>query len=133
MKKQIILYTVCLAAMMSSCHIYKSYDRPEVDTQGLYRDPVSDNDTLASDTTNMGNLPWEQVFTDPQLQALIRLGLEQNTDLQSAIQNVKAAEAGLLSARMAYAPSLAIAPQGGVSLLDPSKWLTPPSLAIAPQ
>lgn len=90
MKKQIILYTVCLAAMMSSCHIYKSYDRPEVDTQGLYRDPVSDNDTLASDTTNMGNLPWEQVFTDPQLQALIRLGLEQNTDLQSAIQNVKA-------------------------------------------
>lgn len=121
MKKQIILYTVCLAAMMSSCHIYKSYDRPEVDTQGLYRDPVSDNDTLASDTTNMGNLPWEQVFTDPQLQALIRLGLEQNTDLQSAIQNVKAAEAGLLSARMAYAPSLAIAPQGGVSHLEGSK------------
>ena len=67
--------------------------------QGLYRDPVSDNDTLASDTTNMGNLPWEQVFTDPQLQALIRLGLKQNTDLQSAIQNVKAAEAGLMSAR----------------------------------
>ena len=121
MKKQIILYTVCLAAMMSSCHIYKSYDRPEVDTQGLYRDPVSDNDTLASDTTNMGNLPWEQVFTDPQLQALIRLGLEQNTDLQSAIQNVKAAEAELLSARMAYAPSLAIAPQGGVSHLEGSK------------
>ena len=57
MKKQIILYTVCLAAMMSSCHIYKSYDRPEVDTQGLYRDPVSDNDTLALYTTNLGNLP----------------------------------------------------------------------------
>ena len=121
MKKQIILYTVCLAAMMSSCHIYKSYDRPEVDTQGLYRDPVSDNDTLASDTTNRGNLPWEQVFTDPQLQALIRLGLKQNTDLQSAIQNVKAAEAGLMSARLAYAPSLAIAPQGGVSHLEGSK------------
>ena len=121
MKKQIILYTVCLAAMMSSCHIYKSYDRPEVDTQGLYRDPVSDNDTLASDTTNMGNLPWEQVFTDPQLQALIRLGLEQNTDLQSAIQNVKAAEAGLMSARLAYAPSLAIAPQGGVSHMEGTK------------
>ena len=121
MKKQIILYTVCLTAMMSSCHIYKSYDRPEVDMQGLYRDPVSDNDTLASDTTNMGNLPWEQVFTDPQLQALIRLGLEQNTDLQSAIQNVKAAEAGLMSARLAYAPSLAIAPQGGVSHMEGTK------------
>ena len=28
MKKQII-GIVCVAAMMSSCHIYKSYDRPE--------------------------------------------------------------------------------------------------------
>ena len=26
MKKQ-ILYMLCLAAMMSSCHIYKAYDR----------------------------------------------------------------------------------------------------------
>lgn len=104
MKKQIILYTVCLAATMSSCHIYKSYDRPEVDTKGLYRDPVADNDTLASDTINMGNLPWEQVFTDPQLQALIRLGLEQNVDLQSATLNIKAAEAGLMSARLLMHP-----------------------------
>lgn len=28
MKKQII-GMMCLAAMMSSCHIYKAYDRPE--------------------------------------------------------------------------------------------------------
>ena len=28
MKKQ-ILGAMCLAAMMSSCHIYKAYDRPE--------------------------------------------------------------------------------------------------------
>ena len=47
MKKQII-GIVCVAAMMSSCHIYKSYDRPEtIDASGIYRDPVSPTDTLA--------------------------------------------------------------------------------------
>ena len=49
MKKQ-ILYMLCATALLSSCHIYKSYDRPEdITTSGLYRDPVADNDTLVSE------------------------------------------------------------------------------------
>ena len=53
MKKQII-GIVCVAAMMSSCHIYKSYDRPEtIDASGIYRDPVSPTDTLARDWRTM--------------------------------------------------------------------------------
>ena len=118
MKKQ-ILYMVCATALLSSCHIYKSYDRPEdITTSGLYRDPVADNDTLVSDTTNFGNLPWREVFTDPQLQSLIEAGLNQNTDLLSAAQNVKAAQASLMSARLAYAPSLGLSPQGTISSFD---------------
>ena len=118
MKKQ-ILYMLCATALLSSCHIYKSYDRPEdITTSGLYRDPVADNDTLASDTANFGNLPWREVFTDPQLQSLIEAGLKQNTDLLSAAQNVKAAEASLMSARLAYAPSLGLSPQGTISSFD---------------
>ena len=92
---------VCATALLSSCHIYKSYDRPEdITTSGLYRDPIAENDTLVSDTTNFGNLPWREVFTDPQLQSLIEAGLKQNTDLLTAAQNVKAAEASLLSYRI---------------------------------
>ena len=53
-KSQYIVGIVCVAALMSSCNIYKQYQRPDVDTQGLYRDPVSATDTLVSDTTNMG-------------------------------------------------------------------------------
>ena len=118
MKKQ-ILYMVCATALLSSCHIYKSYDRPEdITTSGLYRDPIAENDTLVSDTTNFGNLPWREVFTDPQLQSLIEAGLKQNTDLLTAAQNVKAAEASLLSARLAYAPSLGLSPQGTISSFD---------------
>ena len=107
MKKQ-ILYMLCATALLSSCHIYKSYDRPEdITTSGLYRDPVADNDTLVSDTANFGNLPWREVFTDPQLQSLIETGLKQNTDLLSAAQNVKAAEASLMSARITCHSQLA--------------------------
>ena len=69
MKKQII-YMVCATALLSSCHIYKAYERPDsIDATGIYRDPVSETDTLASaDTTSMGNLPWKEVFRDPKLQ-----------------------------------------------------------------
>ena len=54
MKKQII-YMVCATALLSSCHIYKAYDRPDtIETSGIYRDPVSATDTLAAtDTASM--------------------------------------------------------------------------------
>ena len=107
-----------MGALLSSCNVYKRYSRPDTDVQGLYRDPVSAGDTLVSDTSNMGNLPWEKVFTDPHLQTLIRQGLEQNSDLQTALLKVKEAEAGLMSSRLAYLPSLGLSPQGTVSSFD---------------
>lgn len=120
MKKQII-GMLCATALLSSCHIYKSYDRPEdIQTAGLYRDTVSTGDTLVSDTANFGNLPWREVFTDPQLQALIQQGLNDNTDLQTAALKVKESQAALLSARLAYAPSIGLSPQGTLSSFDHS-------------
>ena len=95
MKKQ-ILYMLCATALLSSCHIYKSYDRPEdITTSGLYRDPVADNDTLVSDTANFGNLPWRDVFTDPQLQSLIETGLIYNRTSGAVCPSRRAAERDL--------------------------------------
>lgn len=131
MKLQYIIYPLCMAALLSSCHIYKKYDRPEVDTKGLYRDPVAVNDTLVADTNNMANLPWEKVFTDPQLQNLIRLGLERNTDLQTALLRVQEAQASLMTSRLSYLPSLTLAPQGGVSSFDKSRGSWSWSLPVA--
>lgn len=121
MKKKIITL-MCASALLSSCHIYKSYDRPEdISTAGLYRDTVAGGDTLAADTANFGNLPWREVFTDPQLQTLIEQALTNNADLRNAALNVKQAQAALMSARLAYAPSLALSPQGTVSSWDKGK------------
>ena len=123
MKKQII-GVMCVAAMMSSCHIYKAYDRPEaITTSGIYRDPASATDTLASDTTNMGNLPWKEVFRDTKLQALIEEGLNNNVDVQAAALRVKEAKVMLTSAKLSYLPSINIAPQGTATSMDDGSYV----------
>ena len=102
--------------LLSSCGLYNKYERPEVNTQGLVRDIVSDGDTLAVNTDqNFGNLPWREVFTDPQLQALIEQALQNNVDLRNAALNVKMMETALTCAKLAFLPSVAFAPQGTIS------------------
>ncbi len=64
---------------------------------------------------------WHELFTDPHLQALIEQGLQNNTDYQSAQLRVEEAEATLLSAKLAFLPSFALAPQGTVSSFDSRK------------
>ena len=44
MRKLVLL--ISAIALLSSCHIYKAYERPEVNTQGLYRDTLVSSDTL---------------------------------------------------------------------------------------
>ena len=83
---------MCVAAMMSSCLNYKAYDRPEsIDASGIYRDPASATDTLVSDTANMGNLPWKEVFRDAKLQSFIVECLSNNVDKQAAFLGVDVA------------------------------------------
>ena len=109
MKKILI---ICAAAALTGCGIYKPYTRPEVTTAGLY------GSAETADTTTLGDIRWQEMFTDPQLQALIALALENNTDLLSAGWRVKEAEATLKSARLAYLPSFNFAPQGSISSFD---------------
>ena len=110
------------ALTMTSCGLYNKYERPEVNTQGLVRDPLSLTDTLGvTDTTSFGNLPWRSVFTDPQLQTLIQQGLDNNVDLLNAALSVKMIEAQLACAKLAFLPSVAFTPQGTLSSFDGSK------------
>lgn len=119
MKKSIILM-MSAVALLSSCGIYNKYERPEVNTQGIIRDAVSDVDTLkaTADTTTFANLPWREVFTDPQLRTLIQQGLDHNPDLLNAALNVQMVEAQLKMAKLAFIPQVAFSPQGVLSSWD---------------
>ena len=107
------------ALLLSSCGLYNKYERPDVDTKGLVRDSQSLTDTLAvQDTTSFGNLPWRSVFTDPQLQALIQQGLDNNPDLLNAALNVQMVNQALKVAKLAFLPSVGLSPQGTLTSFD---------------
>ena len=107
---------------MTSCGLYNKYERPQVDTYGLVRDVASNTDTLAvADTASFGNLPWREVFTDPQLQTLIETGLANNTNLLNAALNVKMVEDQLMIAKLAFVPGFTFSPQGTVASWDGNK------------
>ena len=110
---------IVAATLLAGCGLYNKYERPEVKADGIVRDPVSLTDTLAvSDTTSFGNMPWRSVFTDPQLQALIQQGLDNNPDLLNAALNVDMVNQALKVAKLAFLPSVAISPQGTLSSFD---------------
>ena len=112
-----------LLLSLSSCGLYNKYDRPDVVTDDIVRDPVAQNGALQStDTTSFGNLPWRELFTDPQLRLLIEQGLEKNPDLLNAALNVQMVNEALKCARLAFLPSIALTPQGTISKLmtDPA-------------
>ena len=116
--KKIVLISLA-ALLLSSCGLYNKYERPEVKDEGLVRDPLSITDTLVvNDTTSFGNMPWRTVFTDPQLQALIQQGLDNNVDLLNAALNVKMVNEALKIAKLAFLPSLVVSPQGTLSSFD---------------
>ena len=115
--------------LLGSCGLYNKYERPDnVQTQGLIRDVVVDGDTLAvapQDTASFGNLPWREVFTDTQLQALIEQGLQKNANLQNAALTVKMYETMLTAAKLAFLPAIQIGstqPMGSITTIytDPS-------------
>ena len=123
MKRQ-ILFILGGCALLSSCHLYRSYERPAdmSNIEGLYRDTASVTGALAvADTANFGNLPWREVFTEPQLQALIEQALVANVDIKKAEMNIEKMKAGLRISKLAYIPSFAFAPDGQIASFDGHK------------
>lgn len=113
--KKLILFSTA-AALLSSCGIYTKYKPTETVPDNLYGETFT-----TEDTTSLGSVDWHELFTDPHLQAYIEQGLSNNTDYLSAQLRIKEAEATLLSSKLAYLPSFALAPQGTVSSFDGGK------------
>lgn len=92
---------VMTAALLSACSITKKYERPTtLSTDKLYRDEAS------ADTTTIADMPWQSVFKDQKLNALIQKGLDQNLNLKNAIENIIQAQASLRQSKLAYYPTL---------------------------
>jgi len=119
MKK--IIISLSIIGLMTSCSIYKKFESPQVEADQLYRDTITNDGTLQSDSSAFfGQLAWQEVFTDPLLQNLIEQGLSNNLNMKLALLRIREAEASLTAAKLAFAPGLTFAPNGAIAEFDNS-------------
>ncbi|MGY3054444.1 multidrug efflux system outer membrane protein [Pedobacter sp. UYEF25] len=102
------IFSVGLITISLSACVSRKYDAPAVITNGLYRD------VNTADTVSMASMPWQRLFSDPDLQVLINEGLNQNLDLKQAIERINIAAATFAQSRSAFLPSL----QADISATD---------------
>ena len=113
MKRIIIILGMTL--LLGSCGIYTKYKPQSTVPDNLYGEEAA---PLSADTTSIADIGWRDFFHDPYLQELIERGLAQNTDVLTAGLRIEEARASLLSAKLAFLPSFALAPQGTLSTME---------------
>ncbi|MCQ2348404.1 MAG: TolC family protein [Paludibacteraceae bacterium] len=111
MKK--LVYLFFLALFASGCGLYSKYKPTTTVDDHLYGD-LQLGDTAGT----FAAMDWHDVFTDPQLQALIERALVNNIDLQVAHEHVEQAKASLLGARLSYLPSIQVNPTGEFNFVN---------------
>ena len=115
--KRIIIFLPALL-LFSGCGIYTNYHRPEsLPVDSLYRDvPES-----MQDTSSLADLSWRELFTDSLLVKWIEVGLEKNSDIQTARLLTEEAQASLQASRLAFLPSVSLTPQGSLGSFGGAK------------
>ena len=109
-----IIIGLLLSTGLSGCHIYRTYERPELSgVDSMYRAPA-----MTEDTMSLADFSWKELFTDTVLQQLIEKGIANNTDLNIARLKVREAEALLTSSKLAYLPSVSLTPQGTIKSIE---------------
>ncbi|MDE5416566.1 TolC family protein [Labilibaculum sp. DW002] len=108
MKKRYIIISLVLTAFsLQSCFVARKYQQPEIEIVDQYRNITT------NDSTTLANMPWEELFTDSNLQTLIHKALDKNLDLLMAVERVNAAEAYFKQGKMGQLPSLNLSANGG--------------------
>jgi multidrug efflux system outer membrane protein len=99
------IVAILVLGMSAGCKVGPNYHRPVVQPPTAYRD-LSENPQLQAQAVSYADLPWWQVFQDPQLQELIRTALKQNYDLQRATERINAGRAQVAITRSRLFPQV---------------------------
>ncbi len=92
---------ILLILISVSCSMLKPDRMPDLTPdEKLFRD------IDIRDSSNISNIPWRELFTDPHLQILIEKSISNNPDMQIAIARMKSAEAIFRQSRAEFFPSL---------------------------
>lgn len=104
-KLRLLMAALLSCSLINACKVGPNYRRPVIRTPASFRD-LSTNPQAQAQASAYADLPWWQVFQDPQLQELIRTALKQNYDLQLATERINAARAQVAVTRSNLFPQL---------------------------
>jgi multidrug efflux system outer membrane protein len=100
-----LLTAILCCGVLVACAVGPKYHRPTVQTPPAFRDVAPDSQQQAQ-AASYADLPWWQVFQDPELQELIRTALKQNYDLKLATERINAARAQVAVTRSSLFPQV---------------------------
>jgi multidrug efflux system outer membrane protein len=103
MKSRHALLSCVLGLLAAGCTVGPDYVRPEVPVPAAFRGAAAEPPAAAP---AFGDLAWDSVFRDPELQALIRTALAQNLDVQVAAARILQAQSQLTVARSRESPTV---------------------------
>jgi multidrug efflux system outer membrane protein len=103
MKFARIISVILASSFIGGCMVGPKYHKPVLQTPAVYRELKESPQAQAA---SFADLPWWQVFQDPQLQQLIRTALKQNYDMQLATERIKAERAQLAITRSNLFPQV---------------------------
>ena len=98
MRHTTVISLFALSSVLSACTLAPKYIQPTP--------PVATEWPVEAPAASEAPLKWHDLFTDPRLQAMINLALEQNRDLRVAALNVEKAQATYRIARADLLPAI---------------------------
>ncbi len=94
--------------MLAGCAVGPDYHRPSLDVPAHYRDAAPAAASAAGDAVSLGDSGWWEVYSDPDLQALLATAIRNNYDVKIAVARIEEARAQLGSQRLNYLPQLSV-------------------------
>jgi hypothetical protein len=104
MNKTLLPVALAGALLASGCSFIPTLERPAA--------PVAEHYSAADEqagTTAAADIPWQQFYTDPRLQQVIQLALDNNRDLRVAVLNIEKAQAQYQIQRAGQFPEFGVA------------------------
>ena len=105
MNKTLLPVALAAALLASGCSFIPQLDRPAPPVAEQF--PAAASQTAGS--VAAADIPWQQFFTDPRLQQVIQLALDNNRDLRVAVLNIEKAQAQYQIQRSSQFPEIGVA------------------------
>src|SRR4029077_20497239 len=109
--KSRVIASIAVAAL-SACTLMPHYQRPASPVPERWPAATGDAAAAATSSVSADEIGWRDFFTDPRLQRLVEIALENNRNLRIAVLNVAASEAAFRVERGNLFPAISATGSG---------------------